>query len=110
MKVPIWRVLGQSVPVATTATQLYVVATGRQATVNFIAICNQGAATTVRLSVRVGGVGHDDSQYLYYDLALQESDTFVHRGPMRLSTHDEVWGYSDSGSVSFGIFGEEEFV
>jgi hypothetical protein len=110
MTVPIFSVLGQLLPVAATPTQFYVVAIGRQTRVETITFCNQGAATTARLQVRVAGAGSSAFQYLYYDLALQPADTFVHRGPLLLFTADELWVESASGLVSFNAFGLEEFV
>lgn len=110
MKVPVWRCLGQLAPAAAIETQLYAVAVGRQSTIETLACCNQGAATTVRIRVSVAGAPSDPSQFLYYDLALQPNDTFVHRGPTRLGTLDEVWVESASGDVSFTAFGQEEFV
>ena len=110
MKVPIWRCLGQLEPTAANESLLYTVATGRQCNIDSIACCNQGVATTVKIAVRIAGAASDPSQYIYYDLALQPNDTFVHRGPTRLGTLDEVWVESASGDVSFTAFGEEEFV
>jgi hypothetical protein len=110
MTVPIWRVLGQLIPAAATPGNLYTVGIGRQATLELLSMCNQGAATTARVSFRIAGAAADPSQYLYYDLALQPNDTFDHRGPMRLFTFDQVWVESASGLVSFGAFGLEEFV
>jgi hypothetical protein len=72
-------------------------------------VCNQG--TTVarfRISISLQQAPDAPAQYLYYDAPLQPSDTFLENVDIPLNRLDGVWCRSDTGQVSFNLFGEME--
>lgn len=98
--------LGQSRPSAATLVDCYTVPTGRRATASVLT-CNQGGATTVRVSHASGGAADSLEQYVLYDSTLAANTT---SGTMRLSlaAGDVVRVYSASGTVAFNVNGIEE--
>lgn len=102
------KVLGQAIPALGVLTTLYTVPGATSAVVSTITICNQqNAATTVRLSVALGGAADEAKQYLYYELPLQAYDSFSLTQGLTVATTDVIRGYSGNGLVSFNIFGIE---
>lgn len=111
MTVPIWRILGQSMPGAAVLANAYTVAQGRQGTVETITCCNQaGAGDTIRIAVRIAGAAVGNQEFLYYDHSINANTTYVHHWPLAMFTGDELWVYSTNGTTSFNLFGREEFV
>jgi hypothetical protein len=102
------KVLGQSNPSATTATDLYTVPGSTTAACSSIVVCNRSAtATSFRISVRVAGAGADNKQYLYYDVPIAGNDTFVATIGISLATTDVVTVYATLATLSFTLFGQE---
>ena len=102
------KVLGQSIPSATTLTDLYTVPGATQATVSTLTVCNQSATpTSFRVSVAQGGAADDPSQYLYYDVAIPANDTFAATFGITLNSGDVVRVYATLATLSFSLFGVE---
>lgn len=102
------KVLAQSLPSATTLTDVYTVPGATSATISSVVICNQSStATTFRLSVAVAGAADATKQYIYYDVDLAGNDTFIATIGITLAATDVVRGYSGNGSISFQLFGVE---
>ena len=102
------KVLGQSNPAATTATDLYTVPAATSATSSSLVVCNQaGVAATFRIAVRVAALALTAKQYLYYDVPLPANDTFIATIGVTLAATDVVTVYASSATVSFGLFGVE---
>lgn len=103
-----YKVLGQSAPSATTATDLYTVPTGTTAVVSTLVVCNQGStATTYRVSVRVAGAASAGKQYLTFDPSLPgTSSDFMTLG-VTLGAGDVVTVYAGNANLSFNLFGNE---
>jgi hypothetical protein len=103
------KVLGQSVPTATTLTTLYTVPAATSAVISSIVVCNQNSSTTIRfrVSIAIGGAADATSQYLYYDLPLLNNDTFIATVGISLAATDVVRIQSDTANVSFNLLGVE---
>lgn len=102
------KILGQSNPAATTATDLYTVPSATSTVASSIVICNQAnTATTFRISIRQAGAGATGKQYLYYDTAIAANDTFIATIGITLAATDVVTVYAGSANLSFNLFGQE---
>lgn len=103
-----FKVLSQSYPTATTLTDSYTVPALTQATVSSIVVCNQNSSgSSFRVSVAVSGAADANEQYLYYNVSITGSNTFTAVIGVTLGPGDIVRVYSDSGNLSFSIFGCE---
>ena len=103
-----YKVLGQSIPAATTATTLYTVPAATSAVCSTLSICNQGAAsTTVRVAVRPAGAALATNQYIVYDAYVSTNDTLFFTIGVSLATTDVVTVYAGTATVSFNLFGSE---
>lgn len=102
------KVLGQSAPLATTLTTLYLVPLSRQSVASSIVVCNRAAAaTSFRVAVRPAGVAISNEHYLYYDVTIAGNDTFVATIGITLSATDVVSVYNTLATLSFNLFGQE---
>lgn len=102
------KVLGQSNPLATTATTLYTVPSATQAIVSTLTIANLVAtATSFRVAIRVGGATLASAQYVAYDVPLAGADTITLTLGLTLGAGDIVTVYAGSATVAFGLFGVE---
>jgi hypothetical protein len=102
-----YKVLGQSAPLAATLTTLYTVPALTSVIGSTLVIANRGAATTVRVAIRVAGAAIADAQYLAYDLAIAANTTFTLTIGITLATTDVVSVYATLATVSFNLFGVE---
>lgn len=103
-----YKVLGQSIPAATTQTTLYTVPSATQAVVSSIVICNQAtSAATFRLAIRVGGATLATSQYIAYDVTVGASDSTVLTMGLTLGAADLLTVYASTATVSFSAYGSE---
>ena|SRR5947209_12566663 len=104
------RTLGQSAPIATTATTLYTApaAATTGVTVSSVVICNRGPASAkFRLWVAVAAAADANQQYLYYDVPVAANDTFVATIGITLAATDLLRCQTDQATVSFNAFGIE---
>ena len=101
------KVLGQEAPSATSELALYTVPANTTAIVSSLFICNFGASATFRITVSVAGAGTGNKDYLYFDLALAASDTFVATTGLSLGAGDVIRCYSSTGDLAFNVFGSE---
>lgn len=103
-----YKVLGQSIPAATTQATLYTVPSATQAVVSSIVICNQAtSAATFRLAIRVGGATLATSQYIAYDVTVGASDSTVLTMGLTLGAADLLTVYASTATVSFSAYGSE---
>jgi len=103
-----YKVLGQSAPSATTATDVYTVGSGKQAIVSTITVANRSAtARTYRIAVRPAGAVLANQHYLAYDVTLDANDTTALTLGITLTATDVVTVYASTTDLSFGIFGSE---
>jgi hypothetical protein len=100
------KVLGQSIPAATTATTLYTAAA--PALVSSIVICNQATtAATYRIAIRVAGATLATSQYIAYDVSVSGNDSTALTLGITMASTDVITVYSSTATTSFTAFGSE---
>jgi hypothetical protein len=102
-----YKVLGQSAPSATTATDLYTVPTGKSAVGSTLSVCNRGSGTTYRVAVRPAGATLANVHYLVYDATLPANSTDLITIGMTLGVGDVVTIYAGAATLSFALFGSE---
>jgi hypothetical protein len=103
-----YKVLGQVVPSAATATTLYTVPSATQAVVSTLAICNQSSSNvTFRVAIRPAGATLATTHYLAYDSTVQANDTIFLTLGISLAATDVVTVYTSGTAQSFSLFGSE---
>lgn len=103
-----YKVLGQSNPSATTATDLYTVPSAKSAVVSTIAIANRGSGgTTYRVAVRPAGATLANQHYIAYDVAIPANSTDFLTIGIALATTDVITVYAGLANLSFSAFGNE---
>lgn len=107
MEINTYKILGQTAPSATTATDAYTVPVGKSAIVNTIAVCNRGTAGNFRVAVRPGGAALANQHYIVYDTAINANDTINPDITLSLSAGDVITVYASSVNFSFTISGVE---
>ena len=103
-----YKVLAQSAPSATTATDIYTVGSGKQAIVSTITVANRSAAgKTYRIAIRPAGATLANQHYIAYDVSLAANDTTALTLGVTLTATDVITVYASTADLSFGIFGSE---
>jgi hypothetical protein len=103
-----YKVLGQSAPAATTATNVYTVPSSTYAVVSTITVANRGTgAATYRISVRPNGATQANQHYIAYDTSVPGNDTIALTLGLTADAADVFTVYASTGNLSFGIFGSE---
>ena len=103
-----YKVLGQSAPAATTATNVYTVPAATEAVVSTIVVANRAAtAATFRLSVRPGGAAQANQHYIAYDVSIAGGDSTTLTLGITLAATDVVTVYGSTANLSFNVFGTE---
>lgn len=104
-----YKILGQAAPGAASLTPLYTVPATKSAVASTLTICNRDPNNTaaVRVAVIPSGQTIANQYYLQYDelYDLREAKNKVLG--FSLAAGDSVQVYSDTGSVSFTLFGVE---
>ena len=103
-----YKILGQSNPAATTATDLYTVPPSTNTVVSTLQVCNQAATdATFRVSVRQAGAATNAKQYLAYDTTIPANDSIALTLGITLAATDVVTVYASTTTLSFNLFGSE---
>jgi len=102
-----YKVLGQDAPAATTPADLYTVPSATQTVCSSLVICNRGATTTFRVSVRPAGASQIDEHYIIYDSFVNQYDTVFLTLGIALAATDVVTVYAGAATLSFSLFGTE---
>ena len=103
-----YKVLAQSNPAATTATDIYTVPALTQAVVSTIVICNQAASdATFRISVRVAGLASTAKQFISFDETVMLNDSTTKTIGLTLGAGDIITVYCSSATCSFNVYGTE---
>ena len=103
-----YKVLAQSAPSATTATDIYTVASATQAIISTITICNRSAtAATYRIAIRPNAATLANSHYIAYDVALAANDTTALTLGITCDASDVVTVYASTADLTFSLFGSE---
>lgn len=104
----VYKVLGQLLPSAATATTLYTVPASTSVVASTLSICNQGATgITVRVAVRPAGATLAAVHYVLYEAALGAYETLTLTLGITLATTDVVTVYSSVATTSFHLYGSE---
>jgi hypothetical protein len=103
----VYKVLGQVIPAATTATTLYTVPAATSAVCSTLSVCNQGVTTNIRVAIRPAGATLATSQYIVFDNFINANDTLFLTLGISLATTDVVTIYAGTATVSFNLFGSE---
>jgi hypothetical protein len=102
------KVLGQSAPAATTATDLYTVPSGKSTVCSTLAVCNRSAsAVTYRVAVRPSGASLANQHYIAYDVSLAANASDLWTIGISLTATDVLTVYASTANQSFTLFGDE---
>jgi glucose-6-phosphate dehydrogenase assembly protein OpcA len=104
-----YKVLGQSIPAANTASDLYTVPASTQTVVSSIVMCNQASSTgKFRVAIRPAGETLATKHYISYDTEIPGNDTITLTLGMSLGNTDVITVYSfATSSISYNLFGAE---
>ena len=103
-----YKVLAQSAPSATTATDVYTVGSGLEVVVSTIIIANRAnTAGTFRLSVRPNGASQTNAMYLAYDVPIVANDSTTLTLGITMDAADVLTAYCSSADMSINVFGTE---
>lgn len=102
------KILGQSNPAATSATDLYTVPASTQAVVSCFTVCNQSATpATFRIAFRPAGAVLAAKHYTHYDVSINGNDTLMWNPGIGLATTDVITIYASTANLSFTASGQE---
>ena len=103
-----YKVLAQSAPAATTATDVYTVPSATEAVISTIIITNRAAtAGTYRLSVRPNGAAEATLHFIAYDVPIAANDSTTLTLGITVDAADVITAYTSSADMSINIFGTE---
>lgn len=103
-----YKVLGQSAPAATTATNVYTVPSATEAIISTIMIANRANSSgTFRLSVRPNGAEQANQHYIAYDVPISANESIALTLGITVDSSDIITAYASSADMSFSIFGSE---
>lgn len=103
-----YKVLAQSAPAATTATDVYTVGSGIETVISTIVIANRAAsAGSFRLSVRPNGAAQANQHYIAYDVPIAANDSTTLTLGITMDAADVLTAYCSSADMSVNVFGTE---
>jgi hypothetical protein len=107
-----YKLLGQiaaaSAVAATEAVYTVGTATGTQAVVSTITVCNRGtASTTYRIAIRPDGTAVANQQYIAYDATIAGNDTVALTLGLTMDKSDVIGVYAGNANLTFNAFGCE---
>ena len=103
-----YKVLAQSAPSATTATDVYTVGSGLEVVVSTIIIANRAnTAGSFRLSIRPNGASQTNAMYIAYDVPIAANDSTTLTLGITMDAADVLTAYCSSADMSINVFGTE---
>ena len=103
-----YKVLAQSAPSATTATDIYTVPSATSAVISTIVIANRTTSTaTYRIAVRPAGATLANQHYIAYDITVGASDSTTLTLGVTLAATAVLTVYASTANLSFNVFGSE---
>lgn len=103
-----YKVLGQSAPSATTATDVYTVPSATETVISSIVVAERGgSAATFRIAIRPNGAALAASHYIAYDTPVSANDVVALSLGVTVDAADVVTVYASSGDLTFSLFGSE---
>lgn len=103
------KVLGQANPAANTATALYTVPSGKEATISTFTAANLSSTTpaNIRVAIRVAGAALANQQYQMYDITVGAKDSSFFTLGWTLAATDILSVQADTANVAFTACGAE---
>jgi hypothetical protein len=103
-----YKVLAQSAPAATTATNVYTVPAATETVISTVIIANRAnTAGTFRLSVRPNGATQANEHYIAYDVPIAANDSTTLTLGLTMDATDVLTAYCSSADMSVNVFGTE---
>ena len=103
-----YKILAQSAPSATTATDIYTVSASTQVVISTIIIANRDTSgATYRIALRPNGASLANSHYIAYDTAVGANDSTALSLGITIDAADVVTVYASSANLTFSVFGAE---
>lgn len=103
-----YKVLAQSAPAATTATNAYTVGAGKSTVISTIVVANRASTSaTYRIAIRPAGATLANEHYIAYDITVGASDSTTLTLGLTLGATDVVTIYASTANLSFNFFGSE---
>jgi glucose-6-phosphate dehydrogenase assembly protein OpcA len=104
----VYKVLAQSAPSATTATDIYTVPSSTQTVISTIVVANRASSdATYRIAVRPNGATLANQHYVAYDVTVGASDSTNLTLGITVDAADVITVYASTANLSFNIFGTE---
>lgn len=104
----VYKVLAQSAPAATTATDIYTVGAGKSTVVSSLIIANRASSdATYQIAIRVNNATLTTSQYIAYNVTVGASDSTNLTLGLTLAAGDVVTVYASTANLTFSLFGSE---
>lgn len=109
-----YKNLGQVYPASGVLTAAYTVPAGRAAVISSIVVSNAQPRTTgisdcFNISHAIGGAADTPAQYLYGNINITPTNTFIATVGVTMAAGDVLRVYSQSGVLSFNLYGTEIF-
>lgn len=103
-----YKVLAQSAPSATTATDIYTVPSSTATVISTIVVANRAATNaTYRIAVRPNGGTLANQHYIAYDVTVGASDSTTITLGITMDAADVITVYASTANLSFNVFGSE---
>ena len=105
-----YKVLGQVKPAVDTASTLYTVpaGAGNYAVISTLHVANLTAdQDTFKIAIRPAGMTLEDKNYIIFNCAVLPFQTQSYTIGITLAATDVITVYSESGKLSFNLFGSE---
>ena len=103
-----YKVLAQSAPAATTATDVYTVPAATESVISTVVIANRAAtAGSFRLSIRPNGSAQANQHYIAYDVPIAANDSTTLTLGITMDAADVLTAYCSSADMSVNVFGTE---
>lgn len=103
-----YKVLAQSAPAATTASDIYTVPSATETVVSTIVVANRAASpATYRIAVRPNGATLANQHYIAYDVTVGASDSTTLTLGITMDASDVLTVYASTANLSFNVFGSE---
>lgn len=105
-----YKVLGQSAPAGTVSTELYVVPAATTSIISTLAYVNRdvsGITAAFRVAVVPAGQVLGNKHYIEYEKLVETRGSGKITIGVSLASGDKIYVQSDTGNVSFSLFGVE---
>ena len=103
-----YKTLAQSIPSATSNTDIYTVPAITSTVASTLSICNQGATNaTVNVAIRVAGAAITAKQYILFTMPINAYQSIFLTLGITLGAADVITVYATTANVSFNLFGSE---